>query len=657
MIVHDGLSSLISGIGTSADKRMAQHYAICPLSWPQIEARYRSSWLARKVIDLPPSEMCRPKRNWQADGTDITALEEAERKLGLWAKLEEALALARMGGSVLVIGAGNGDVAQPLNPLSVRKDGLKYLHVMSRHDVSLGEIDLDPGSENFGKPGYYEVLGNSSMVRLHPSRVIPFKGVRVPQRGYSDTQSFWGDSVLDACDDAIRNADSAQNNLAALIEEAKVDIWGIPDLTQSFLTPEYEQALMRRFTASNTMKSIHNAVVKDAQDTWETRQLSLSGLPEVMMAYIGIVAGAASMPATVLLGKSPDGMNATGDGDLQNWERTIDGWRESQLRPALDYLDEILVRSALGDKPADVWWDFGPLRERSPTEVITEETARATLVKTLIDAGAPQEPLLKAMGNAVVEAAVLPGFEDELAEYEKQLEEMEAEEVPEEQAGLTQGSGMAMDSIPGAVKWLKKAIALHEHHMNGEKPTTGKAGEKSQMLMMEQMKKALAELEGGGMKSGMKGMAANDAAPRPLYVSRKVKNVADLKAWAKSQGLPELQDDLHVTVAFSRKSVDWIKMGQDYRDFSGKGTGELIVAAGGPRVVEPLGDRTAVLMFANSDLSWRNREMRDLGASWDYEDYQPHISLTGDPVDLSNVEPYRGKIVLGPEIFEDLNID
>lgn len=61
------------------------------------------------------------------------------------------------------------------------------------------------------------------------------------------------------------------------------------------------------------------------------------------------------------------------------------------------------------------------------------------------------------------------------------------------------------DGAKEAAAWLKKAIALHEKHMNGSAPTTGKEGEKSQMLMMEQMKNALAELEGGGMKSGMGG--------------------------------------------------------------------------------------------------------------------------------------------------------
>lgn len=62
------------------------------------------------------------------------------------------------------------------------------------------------------------------------------------------------------------------------------------------------------------------------------------------------------------------------------------------------------------------------------------------------------------------------------------------------------------DGAKEAVAWLKKAIALHEKHMNGSAPTTGKEGEKSQMLMMEQMKNALAELGGGDAKSGETGM-------------------------------------------------------------------------------------------------------------------------------------------------------
>ncbi len=57
------------------------------------------------------------------------------------------------------------------------------------------------------------------------------------------------------------------------------------------------------------------------------------------------------------------------------------------------------------------------------------------------------------------------------------------------------------DGVKEAASWLKKAIALHKKHMDGSAPTTGAAGEKSQMLMMEQMENALAALVATTSKS------------------------------------------------------------------------------------------------------------------------------------------------------------
>lgn len=58
-------------------------------------------------------------------------------------------------------------------------------------------------------------------------------------------------------------------------------------------------------------------------------------------------------------------------------------------------------------------------------------------------------------------------------------------------------------NVPKAKKWLGKAIALHEKHMDGTAPTTGDAGEASQKLMMTQMKTAMTALGGdmGAMKA------------------------------------------------------------------------------------------------------------------------------------------------------------
>src|SRR5690606_23905063 len=71
---------------------------------------------------------------------------------------------------------------------------------------------------------------------------------------------------------------------------------------------------------------------------------------------------------------------------------------------------------------------------------------------------------------------------------------------------------------------------------------------------------------------------AKGAAPRTLYVSRKVTNAAAIIRWAKSQGFETTlpASDLHCTIAFSRTPVDWFAVGESW-------SSELKISAGGPR--------------------------------------------------------------------------
>lgn len=146
------------------------------------------------------------------------------------------------------------------------------------------------------------------------------------------------------------------------------------------------------------------------------------------------------------------------------------------------------------------------------------------------------------------------------------------------------------------------------------------------------------------------GEQITDAEPRTLYVCRKVANAGDMIAWAREQGFTDTlaADDLHVTIAYSRTPVDWFKVGEAWED-------EVEIAAGGPRMMERFGDAT-VLLIACSRLSWRHEEIKRAGASWDHAEYQPHITISyGDTRDPAEIEPYRGKIVLGPEVFEEID--
>lgn len=50
------------------------------------------------------------------------------------------------------------------------------------------------------------------------------------------------------------------------------------------------------------------------------------------------------------------------------------------------------------------------------------------------------------------------------------------------------------EGVRDAISWLRKAVSLHQRHMEGTAPVSGEAGERSQKTLMEQIKNALAAL-------------------------------------------------------------------------------------------------------------------------------------------------------------------
>lgn len=146
--------------------------------------------------------------------------------------------------------------------------------------------------------------------------------------------------------------------------------------------------------------------------------------------------------------------------------------------------------------------------------------------------------------------------------------------------------------------------------------------------------------------------------PKTLYVSRKVLNADEILEWAQNQGFDNLvpADKLHVTVIASKAFVDWMALGNANDWYPADQ--EFIVPEGGPRLVEGLGTNKApVLMFSSSPLCYRHEQAKQLGASWDFQAYQPHITISYEEsrLDLSKVVSFKGEIKLGPELFEEFN--
>ena len=143
---------------------------------------------------------------------------------------------------------------------------------------------------------------------------------------------------------------------------------------------------------------------------------------------------------------------------------------------------------------------------------------------------------------------------------------------------------------------------------------------------------------------------------KPLYVRRDVLNAPDIIEWAKSVGFDKCvpPDEMHVTIVFSKKPID--------RTLLSPKTNTLrIIPEGDRRKITPLGDEGAVVLkFQSPALQQRWQDFLKVGASWDYEGYQPHLTLTyhnPPDIDLKKIKPYDGIIILGPELYQSLDED
>ena len=105
---------------------------------------------------------------------------------------------------------------------------------------------------------------------------------------------------------------------------------------------------------------------------------------------------------------------------------------------------------------------------------------------------------------------------------------------------------------------------------------------------------------------------------------------------------------MHVTIAFSKKKISWStlttddsSMDLDLEDAKIQKLWEAIV-----------------IKFQSKALKTARTKYVDAGATWDFETYQPHISISyNSDQDISKVGTFSGKASFGGEIMEEVKAE
>ena len=449
--VRDGLASAMAGLGTERDKAASVYYTDPVIDPQQLVAAYRTSWLPRKIVDIPALDSCRNWRAWQASQEQIELIEAEEKRLNVRGKVLEARKKARLFGGAAVYADFGDDASKPLDISRVAKGGIRFLTVFTPRQLVPGEIETDPMSEFFGMPKDFTIAGGATgQAAIHPSRLTTFYGAELPDRDITSSAFGWGDSVLIAVMSAVKQAESASANINSLIYEANVDVVSIEGLAEILKLPGGEDKVRDLLKMNLDAKSNLRALVLDAKNTYQRKAVSFASLPDLMDRFDQHAAGAADIPMTRFMGMSPGGMNSTGESDLRNYYDRVSAGQTLEMGPALMRLDEALIRSGTGARDPAIHYDWNPLWQLGETEKATIFKTKADAARTIAGNGGTSEPLMPiealsdALVNELIEDGSLAGLEGAMEEYGK-LSEQE-EEGEDEAAALVRTSGTDVEN-------------------------------------------------------------------------------------------------------------------------------------------------------------------------------------------------------------------
>lgn len=366
-------------------------------NWQTINALYRSHWIVRRIIDVIPEDMIKNGYHilTQLSPDQIKKIVRCDRTTRTSRRILEGLKWGRLyggAGALIMIEGHENQLDQPLDYDMIMPGSYKGLLVLDRWSGVTPEDKLvsDISDPEFGMPEYYTVSSDALTVgiRVHHSRIIRFMGRPLPYLEQL-AETYWGASELEHVIDELKKRDNVSWNIAMLTFMANLRVMKMDGMGQLLATGN-EQAQMQLYNTiqgMNAMMNNNSLQVLGENDSYETHQYTFGGIGETYDRFMMDVAGAAETPVTKLFGRSPAGMNATGESDMQNYYDTIEEKQEADLRPVYDKILPIMFISTLGGIPDDWDYEFNPVRRPRDDEMADLASKNTDSVTKAFQAG------------------------------------------------------------------------------------------------------------------------------------------------------------------------------------------------------------------------------------------------------------------------------
>ena len=416
----DGWNNVLTNIGQQTKNRSSntKYNPDRMIDRASLTSMYRGDGLARRVVDIPVDDAM---REWiEADGKALDELARIDAKQ----RITEAAKWGRLyGGAVLVALIDDGKTfEEPVNMAGIRR--VLQLRVYDRHRVSWTTADIqnDPLQANFGFPDYYTVQPiHGAPYRVHVSRLQILDGMPLPE-DERQRNNGWGDSSLQSVYDALSKYGTVMGASGEIVQDFVQTVLGVKGLTDMLRAGE-DDLVAKRATIIDLTRSVANTIFLDADgETYDKKASSVAGLSELWDRFAMHVSTVTGIPATKLLGRSPAGLNATGDSDIRQWYDVVGAYRGDELGPVVSWLVELLDAQLdwkKADRPDSMEWRWPSLWQPTEAEWADIKLKNAQTDNVYIMAGAVDAAYLYHLRHGGAEYC--PDITYSLEEYEEWL--------------------------------------------------------------------------------------------------------------------------------------------------------------------------------------------------------------------------------------------
>lgn len=363
---QDGYTNLLNKYGTMQDNSMGYSYSQEPVITDlELIRLYEGNGLFTKIIDRPSEEAV--KHGFDIDYGDEDIAEYVDDRLDeleFEDKFATAQKWARLyGGAIIVMLCDDGGgLEEPLDWNKVTT--IEELRVFERAIVQADYtslynfhfFDTMNSKKPFGQPEYYHVYSMYGYFTVHYSRCLIFRNGRLPEHTTNALYRYWGMPEYVKINRALRECITSHEDGVKLLERSVQAIYKMKNLAQLLSTDAGEDKVLQRLQVIDMARGILNSIAIDTDgEDYDFKTLPMSGVKDVIDSTCNMLSAVTNIPQTILFGRSPAGMNSTGENDLENYYNMVENIQKQNMKKnARTVIDLILKQGMIEGKIPEV---------------------------------------------------------------------------------------------------------------------------------------------------------------------------------------------------------------------------------------------------------------------------------------------------------------